>query len=259
MPVEVALANGSGPGSASQGPQRVWILIGPRAEGCARWGVAPQVLLRALRTVQPSARLFLMDLAGAGRQRAVTSPSHVPMLVTDLRERLAQAGIPANELSLMGFSLGALVATEWTRAHPHEVAALVLLNPAMRPFTPIVRSTPLTLWPQALKVLLARDAAREPSTGASLATALRHGLARWRYASSRRRPINQVLLLAGQGDPWRDWRVAQRISRAWGAALRMHPQAGHDLLMDDPQWVARAVADWLLPVGHSAGRNATNA
>ena len=85
-----------------------------------------------------------------------------------------------------------------------------------------------------------------------LRTALSQGIARWRYEASKRRPIGQVLLLVGQSDHWRDWRVGQRISRAWGAALRMHPSAGHDLLMDEPAWVARSIADWLLPVGHAA-------
>jgi hypothetical protein len=35
------------------------------------------------------------------------------------------------------------------------------------------------------------------------------------------------------------------MSRAWGAPLRLHTQAGHDLPLDDGAWVARAVGEWL--------------
>jgi hypothetical protein len=58
-----------------------------------------------------------------------------------------------------------------------------------------------------------------------------------------------VLLLAGKTDEWMDWRVAAAVSRAWGAALRVHPQAGHDLLGCEPDWVGRSLAEWLMPVG----------
>jgi pimeloyl-[acyl-carrier protein] methyl ester esterase len=76
-------------------------------------------------------------------------------------------------------------------------------------------------------------------------------MAVWRFETSKRRPHPHVLLLAGKGDAWIDWRVSAAISRAWGAAVRVHPEAGHDLLLDDPQWVGRSVAEWLLPIGSS--------
>ncbi len=250
MPKEVLLTESPPLVAYAEQAPRVWILIGPSIRGCDRWGQAPEDLLRQLRRVQPYARLWTMDLAGAGLQLGVRSPAHVHLLLEDLRGRLTQANVSMRGVGLIGFSLGALVATEWARRYRDEVGALVLLNPAMRPFTHIVRSTRLGLWPKAFKTLLGRDIPTQQQV--PLRTALSQGIARWRYEASKRRPIGQVLLLVGQSDHWRDWRVGQRISRAWGAALRMHPSAGHDLLMDEPAWVARSIADWLLPVGHAA-------
>lgn len=244
MPREVLLTTPVPLAAEAREAPRVWLLLSPTAEGCARWGDAPQRLLLQLRRVQPRALLFTLDLPGSGTRRREGSPAHVQAMPALLRERLAQAGLDGEPIGLIGHSLGALVATEWARQQPQQVAALVLLNPAMRPFTPILRATRVALWPRALGGLL-----RNGTHGATWSTALSQGLARWRYAASKRRPIARVLLLNGQDDPWRDWRIGQSISRAWGAALRLHPQAGHDLLLDDPDWVARAVAEWLLPVG----------
>ncbi len=252
MPQEVQLPGPVSTGPSAPGAPVLWVLIGPPAKGCAQWGRAPQILLTELRRVQPEARLFTMDLPGAGVQRNQVCPAHVEALAPLLRQRLQESGhwAAGRPLGLIGHSLGALVATEWARRAPQEVGALVLLSPAMRPFTRIVRATPLALWTRAMGQVLGRDATPEAGR-AALPAAVAQGLARWRYAASKRRPIAQVLLLVGERDTWRDWRVAQRISRAWGAALRLHPRAGHDLLVDDAPWVARSVAEWLLPVGSS--------
>lgn len=252
MPKEVLLPVPIPVGQRALAAPAIWVLMGPPAKGCAQWGRAPQTLLTELRRVQPEARLFTMDMPGAGVQRSQVCPSHVEALVPLLRQRLQESGhwTLGQPLGLIGHSLGGLVATEWARRAPEEVGALVLLSPAMRPFTHIVRATPMALWAQAMGQVLGRDATPEAGR-AALPAAVAQGLARWRYAASKRRPIAQVLLLAGERDNWRDWRVAQRISRAWGAALRLHPRAGHDLLVDDAPWVARSVAEWLLPVGSS--------
>jgi pimeloyl-ACP methyl ester carboxylesterase len=73
----------------------------------------------------------------------------------------------------------------------------------------------------------------------------RQVLAGLSYRASRGRPAAPLLLLCSQADDLVDWRCSQAISRAWGAPLRLHTRAGHDLPLDDGPWVARAVSDWL--------------
>lgn len=257
---------------------RTWLLIGPLGRECAGWDVAPEVLAEHLRAVHTDARLFQMDLPGCGRLWREPSPADVEGLASGLRARATAAGL-AGPFGLVAHSWMACAATEWARQQPDEVGALVLINPAMRPFTQVLRSVRPGLWPAAMGQLLGRrlplgreqrlwrthtrlheappslmqrwrELRREHPPRAR--TALAQLLAVWRYEGSRRRPHKQVLLLAGKRDPWRDWRVAAAISRAWGAALRLHPEAGHDLLLDDPEWVARSVAEWLVPVGSRA-------
>ena len=75
--------------------------------------------------------------------------------------------------------------------------------------------------------------------------ALRQLLAAARYRASLAKPEPPMLLLCSQGDSLVDWRCSQAISRAWGAPLRLHRHAGHDLPLDDGEWVARNVVDWL--------------
>jgi pimeloyl-ACP methyl ester carboxylesterase len=257
-----------------------WLLLGPLARECAFWDGASQQLVEHLQVVQPQARLFELDLPGTGNQWREPSASHVGLLLQQLRERVQQAGL-AGPFGLIASSWAGCLATEWARQHPAEVGALVLISPAMRPFTHVLRSVRPGLWSTALALLLGRRSPldrdrrlwrshtrlRTPSAAllqqwrdlrrahpTRARTGIAQVLAVWRYESSRRRPHTRVLLLAGKGDEWMDWRVSAAISRAWGAALRLHPEAGHDLLLDDPQWVARSLAEWLLPVG-SGGLN----
>jgi len=65
------------------------------------------------------------------------------------------------------------------------------------------------------------------------------------FEASGLQPVPPMLLLCSKADGLVDWRCSQAISRAWGAPLRLHAQAGHDLPLDDGPWVAQAVQDWL--------------
>jgi pimeloyl-ACP methyl ester carboxylesterase len=252
-----------------------WLLIGPMARECGLWGEASGHLVQHLRSVQPEANLYELDLPGTGQLHRERSPSAVLGLVEHLRTRVQEAGLQG-PFGLIASSWAASIGTEWTRQYGEEVGALVLISPGMRPFTQVFRAVRWHLWPTVLALVLGRRSplGRERrlwNTHTQLHRAsgpqmqawrtsrkrypvrarngLAHALAVWRYETSRRRPHRQVLLLAGKGDDWLDWRVSAAISRAWGAALRVHPEAGHDLLLDDPQWVARSLADWLMPVG----------
>jgi pimeloyl-ACP methyl ester carboxylesterase len=53
-----------------------------------------------------------------------------------------------------------------------------------------------------------------------------------------------VLVLAGQKDRLTHPRCSRRLSARLGAELQIHPLAGHELTLDDADWVAQQAATW---------------
>lgn len=255
-------------GPAVQAP--VWVLLRGLSRESRHWGVFPDHLLRELRELQPASRLLMLDLPGTGTMRRQASPTQVSAIVDACRSELQRRGI-GGRVSLVGMSLGAAVLTDWANRYPDEVEAGVLINPSLRPFSELFRKSRPFNFLSLLLLSLSRFSARmREERVLSLTTRLtphqavidrwlelqrqhplgvrntaRQLIASMRYRASRTRPAAPMLLLCSKADGLVDWRCSQAISRAWGAPLRLHTRAGHDLPLDDPQWVARAVAEWL--------------
>lgn len=248
----------------------VWVLLRGLSRASGHWGVFPEHLWRELHVQHPSVRLLMLDLPGTGALRRQASPTQVSAIVESCREALRKDGV-VGPVSLVGMSLGAAVLSDWANRYPAEVEAGVLINPSLRPFSELFRKPRPLNYLGLLLLSLSRFSARmREERVLSLTTRLtptqavidrwvelqrqyplgvrntaRQLLASMRYRASRTRPGSPMLLLCSKADGLVDWRCSQAISRAWGAPLRLHTQAGHDLPLDDPQWVARAVADWL--------------
>ena len=79
----------------------------------------------------------------------------------------------------------------------------------------------------------------------SVANALRQLRAAARYRAPAVRPPVPLLVLASAGDDLVDPRCSQALASAWHCALAIHRDGGHDLPLDDPQWVVRTLTDWL--------------
>lgn len=85
----------------------------------------------------------------------------------------------------------------------------------------------------------------------SASNALRQVVAAARYTAPVAAPLvpvsdsPRILLLASQNDRLVSCQCSQAIARAWGVPLRMHPLAGHDLPLDDAQWVIGQVRFWI--------------
>lgn len=247
-----------------------WVLLRGLSRESGHWGVFPEHLLRELRALQPASQVLTLDLPGTGTFRRQASPTQVSAIVDACRAELQRRGI-AGPVSLVGMSLGAAVLSDWASRHPQDIEAGVLINPSLRPFSELFRKPrPLNYLGLALLSLSRFSARMREERVLSLTTRLtpahavidrwlelqrqhplgvrntaRQLLASVRYRASRTRPAAPMLLLCSKADSLVDWRCSQAISRAWGAPLRLHTKAGHDLPLDDPQWVARAVAEWL--------------
>lgn len=248
----------------------VWVLLRGLSRESGHWGVFPQFLRRQIESQQPGAELLLLDLPGNGVLHRQASPMRVPEMVEACRDELARRGV-AGPVHLLAMSLGAMVASDWADRYPQEISAAVLINTSLRPFSPFYRRLRplnyLTLLVLSVSRLTRRREARVlgmttrllPQPDAVLddwvdlqrrhpvgvGNTVRQVLAAVRYRASRGRPVPPMLLLCSQADGLVDWRCSQAISRAWGAPLRLHTRAGHDLPLDDAPWVAQAVGDWL--------------
>jgi pimeloyl-ACP methyl ester carboxylesterase len=248
----------------------VWVLLRGLSRESGHWGIFPEHLLRELRVLQPASRLLMLDLPGTGALRRQASPTQVSAIVDACRAELRSRGIEG-PVSLVGMSLGAAVLSDWANRHPGEVEAGVLINPSLRPFSELFHRSRSLNYLGLLLLSLSRFSARlREERVLSLTTRLtpkaavidrwvelqrqhplgvrntaRQLLASMRYRASRTRPAAPMLLLCSKSDGLVDWRCSQAISRAWGAPLRLHTKAGHDLPLDDPQWVARSVGEWL--------------
>jgi len=264
-PVAASSFAPAGPASAP-----VWVLLRGLSRASGHWGAFPEHLLRELLALQPSSRLLMLDLPGTGALRSQASPTQVSAIVESCREALRHRGL-VGPVSLVGMSLGTAVLSDWANRYPAEVEAGVLINPSLRPFSELFRKPRPLNYLGLLLLSLSRFSARmREERVLSLTTRLtptqavidrwvelqrqhplgvrntaRQLLASMRYRASRTRPAAPMLLLCSKADGLVDWRCSQAISRAWGAPLRLHTRAGHDLPLDDPQWVARAIAEWL--------------
>lgn len=246
-----------------------WVLLRGLTREAAHWGHFPAVLRQAL----PGTQLHLLDLPGNGLRHRERSPSTVAAMVSDLREQLQQRAIAA-PVHVLALSLGAMVAVEWARSAPQEVAGAVLINTSLRPFSPPHQRLRPRQYTHLVRLVLGRLSAEEAEREVFRITcnhpagreadirrwvqarqlrpvdagnALRQLWAASRYRAPWRAPATPLLLLGSTQDRLVSHRCSEAIAQAWGCPLRTHPCAGHDLTHDDPHWVARQVQDWIAP------------
>jgi pimeloyl-ACP methyl ester carboxylesterase len=253
------------------GERATWVLLRGLTRACEHWGDFPDIFRREIAAQQPGVDLVLLDLPGNGPLFKQTSPSRVPDMVDACREELARRG-KSGPYHLLAMSLGAMVACDWAQRFPEEISGSVLINTSLRPYSPFYRRTrPPTYW-KLLATGLVRLSARwrearvlaltsrmtverdsvidswvdlQRRHPVGVRNSMRQLLAAMRYRASRLRPGVPMLLLCSRADALVDWQCSQALSRAWGVPLRLHTEAGHDLPLDDPPWVARAVSEWL--------------
>jgi len=161
----------------------------------------------------------------------------------------------------LGLSMGGMVALDWAQAHSDRIVSVVLINTSSGLNAPWRRMRPMAFG-HALGMALRGDVeARERNilrltSNRPIGQALeaswlvvqrqrpvtrRTALAQLRAAAAYRprpdAPMASGLLLASAGDRIVHWHCSRTLARRWHWPLRIHPDAGHDLPLDAPDWV----------------------
>jgi pimeloyl-ACP methyl ester carboxylesterase len=241
-----------------------WVLLRGLTRESRHWGGLPKQLAVGGKPV------VALDLPGNGVFCGLRSPVTVGAMTAFARAQLQrQGGKPPYRLLAM--SLGGMVATDWAQQWPDEVAALVLINTSMRPFSSATERLRPGNWPALLRLAArwgdARDCERViHALTCEHTAALAQDLAAWvqirnsapvragnawrqlwaatQFSAAAGKPGCPTLLLSSSADRLVNPRCTAALASAWQAEHRIHPWAGHDLPHDDPGWVCQAITDW---------------
>jgi len=244
-----------------------WILLRGLTRESRHWGRFPE----ALREAVTAARVVALDLPGNGVLHATKSPLSIEATTEYCRAELRERG-SAPPFYLLAMSLGAMVTVAWASRHPEELRGCVLINTSLRPFSPFYWRLRPANYATLLRLLLLEPTAREreeailrltsrhsQSTASvlkdwiawrnehpvSCANTLRQLIAAARYRSPRTRPAPRMLVLTSTHDELVDTRCSRALALAWNCDTAAHPNAGHDIALDDGRWVANEVRNWL--------------
>jgi pimeloyl-ACP methyl ester carboxylesterase len=226
-----------------------------------------------LRDALPDARVLPLDLPGNGLLNDQASPTRVEAMADHCRAELRRQGLTP-PYGVLAMSLGAMVAVAWAQQSPQDIAAGVLINTSLRPFSPFYQRLRPANYPTLVRLMVAGGSAMEWERAILRMTsrqvrapeallALWEGYRRERPVA-RRNALNQLvaaarcraptarpgpplLLLSSARDGLVDPRCTAALAQAWGLEHAVHPQAGHDLPLDDGAWVAAQVRRWLIP------------
>ncbi|MFH1870286.1 MAG: alpha/beta hydrolase [Pseudomonadota bacterium] len=243
-----------------------WVLLRGLTRESRHWGRFPQQLGDAF----PAAPVICLDLPGNGKLNGMESPPSVEAMADWCHAEIARLAI-AVPCRVLAMSLGAMVAVAWAQRHPGDVAAAVLINTSLRPFSPFYHRLRPGNYLRLLRLLIFPASDREIETSilrmttrlqpdpaatieewrqwrhenpVSRRNALRQLLAAMRYRAPRGRPLERLLLLASARDALVDGRCSLQLAEKWDAHIIVHPAAGHDLPLDDAAWVLEQLRCW---------------
>ena len=246
-----------------------FILLRGLAREAAHWLDFPELLQQALGD---NYQLHLVDFPGCGKYFTRPALISIAAMTDHARAEIDITAINARgePVYLLGISMGGMVALDWAQRFPQELHGLVLVNSSAgnQPFWWRLRPA---AWPTMTRALLTSSDTREaavlsivsnnrddyaqrtnqwliiqqqrPVTRNTIVTMLR--------AAARFRPQAQCavagMVIASKCDRMVSVRASEGLARQFGWPIAHHPSAGHDLPMDDPQWLADKISQWLKP------------
>ncbi len=239
-----------------------WLLLRGLSRQACHWGSFTSKL-----ETHSSRDVLALDLPGFGTASEHKSPLAMREIVEFLRPQFLNAPSHQKPWSLLGLSFGGMVALEWLRLYPNDFRTCVVINSSLAGICSI--NERITNYGKLvlLKCLLLAPPIKKERLILTL-TSSKHLadadlLASWE-AIERHHPTRNLevlkqllissqyrgpqkittplLVLSSQKDQLVNPNCSARIAQKFGAAHFVHPESGHDLPLDAPEWVIEKIS-----------------
>ncbi len=238
----------------------VFVLIRGLLRESRHWGEFSKTLQQQF----PEASILTPDIPGNGCLYQQTSPNNIADLTDALRSQVSQS----RQLNLIAISMGGMIAIDWMMRYPDEVSSAVLINTSARPFSPFYQRLRWQTYPTIIKMLCHSKRRQEQDILALTSNRHTHNkelLGNWQRwqqqnpvsaASARNQllaaatfsitaqPKQPILIVSSSADKLVSHQCSQKIHQQWQTAYQHHATAGHDLPLDEPDWLSGVIGHW---------------
>ena len=212
----------------------------------------------------PNATISTPDIPGNGRLYHATSPNTITGMTEAIRLQVPKD----RPLRLIALSMGGMIVIDWMTRYPDEVAAAVLINTSARPLSPFYHRLRWTVYPYILKMIFRSALQKEADilrltsnhhphdsqlleswqlwqqqNPVSTISARNQFLAAVKFKIAAK-PQQPVFIVTSQADRLVDYRCSLKMAQTWDACYVQHESAGHDLPLDEPEWLAEVIRQW---------------
>ncbi len=245
-----------------------WLLLRGLARESAHWGDFVPLLQAAF----PDAEVTTLDLPGTGRFHKEVSPRTIKAITDAVRRHVLDKGCLQQPVTILAISLGAMVAWEWMRNYPDDICGAGLINTSFADLSPFYHRLRWQSYGKFATLVMKRDVFDRESAILQLVSnhrdqdaqisraweniqnqrpishknSLRQIIAAASYRPGDKKPGQPILLINGKDDRLVAPICSEAIHKKWNLEIRSHPWGGHDLTLDDGEWVALQLKDWVL-------------
>jgi pimeloyl-ACP methyl ester carboxylesterase len=212
-----------------------------------------------------SEQTFCPELAGNGLLFEELSTTEIDQAVHQLRNQIQ---FDKSQLGLFSISMGGMIATRWAEMFPDEVSHLVLVNSSFSSLSPFYQRLRPSHYPSIVENFLISNPQKmeefimsvtsndetkwkpflekiitfQKNHPVSLANFVRQ-LKLSGQTEFKQKPTAEILILNSLKDRLVSHKCSEAIAKNWKASIETHPTAGHDLPLDDANWVLNKIKE----------------
>jgi alpha-beta hydrolase superfamily lysophospholipase len=220
----------------------------------------------------PAIRFFAIDPPGVGSQYQRQSPQTIAEIRHDLRERwLRLKDENPGPWALLGISLGGMISLDWVDHHPSDFTHAIIINSSAKDLGNTTERFNLKFYPKILKTIcyptmeareklileMTSNHYEEHATQLpqliewqQSAPASRQTFYQQLRAAMKYRSPNQIiipsLVISSTQDQLVSSNCSFRLAEKLKATHVSHPTAGHDISLDEPEWLSTVIGNYLL-------------
>lgn len=236
-----------------------YVLLRGLVRGNGHWGN----FLTVLKAINPRAEIEIYEIPGNGTRCQETTPLDPFEVISDFRQR-SEFVRNKEPFILCGISLGGMLALKWVELFPEEIAKAFVVNSSLKSLSPFFHRLRFENYLLIMRIFLVRSSdVREhrileitsnrndldPKIIDQLVTFSRnHPVSEWNvfrqlylagkiHISQNLNP--SIKIIQSIQDRLVDPKCSQKIAEYLQAELIVHPTAGHDIPLDDPEWLAK--------------------